>query len=723
LKQIASAERNITRSIFLLENNNTDSIRLATSYSIYASLLNQKGFLNSAISYYQKAFELNKAKAYWRQCAKDMLDLGYLYDAGLQNDIKALACYNQGVKMLEKSGDVYQLAGIYINMGVMNWRKKNFRQALQFYQKALNVLPIRFRDTSIKSNPSLNMLKLVANDYYISTLLSNKGEALLDQYRVEKNKELLHAALASFEAADKSVDLMRWKQYGDQSKLFWRGKTKSMYGNAIEVCYLLNDVEKAFYFFEKSRALLLNDKLSELGAKKFLSPSDNIKEQQLRIRISSLNSQLASLKEGDTNYKSARRNLLAAQEEWEKFIRGLEVKYPVYYQYKYENAAYPVRSIKNKLSANNQSLVEFFNSDSVVYVLSISGNKQVLLRVSYPEYGNKARSFITACSRRMMLKQDYSEYKELAYELYEKLLKPLHLPLGRVIISPDDYFIPFEALISDKALSSGFLLRQYAFSYTYSMALLMKKTDHSPANGQSFLGVAPVHYSPALHLEPLMGADRSLQDILPYFKHTSVLTNDQATKHEFLQKWSQYSMVQIYSHADADSTDIEPVLFLRDSAVHINEIQPRGDYQTEMIILSACKTGVGKNAIGEGIFSLARAFMSVGIPSTVTTLWQVDNHATFNLTEAFYKYLSKGLPKDIAMQKAKLELIDNNDDAYRLPYFWAGNILLGKTTSINENEAGKHGLIITSAIYAVLISLFALARINKRNQVKGSRLA
>jgi hypothetical protein len=83
-------------------------------------------------------------------------------------------------------------------------------------------------------------------------LLSNKGEALLDQYRVEKNKELLHAALASFEAADKSVDLMRWKQYGDQSKLFWRGKTKSMYGNAIEVCYLLNDVEKPFIFSKKA---------------------------------------------------------------------------------------------------------------------------------------------------------------------------------------------------------------------------------------------------------------------------------------------------------------------------------------------------------------------------------------------------------------------------------------------------------------------------------------
>ena len=48
---------------------------------------------------------------------------------------------------------------------------------------------------------------------------------------------------------------------------FWRDKTRSLYENAIEACYLLNDPEKAFYFFEKSRAVLLNDQLNELGRK------------------------------------------------------------------------------------------------------------------------------------------------------------------------------------------------------------------------------------------------------------------------------------------------------------------------------------------------------------------------------------------------------------------------------------------------------------------------
>ena len=87
-----------------------------------------------------------------------------------------------------------------------------------------------------------------------------------------------------------------------------------------------------------------------------------------------------------------------------------------------------------------------------------------------------------------------------------------------------------------------------------------------------------------------------------------------------------------------------------------------------MIVLSACNTGVGKNAKGEGIFSLARAFMSAGIPSTVTTLWQVDNKATYQLTEAFYKYLNQGLPKNIALQKAKLEFLDMQDKSFELPY-------------------------------------------------------
>ena len=126
------------------------------------------------------------------------------------------------------------------------------------------------------------MLKLVANDYFVSTLLANKAETLLEQYKAVKRKDILEASVATFQAADQSIDMMRWKQFGEQSKLFWREKTKKMYKAAIEACYLSNDITKAYYFFEKSRAVLLNDKLSELGAKRFIAANDRINEQQLR---------------------------------------------------------------------------------------------------------------------------------------------------------------------------------------------------------------------------------------------------------------------------------------------------------------------------------------------------------------------------------------------------------------------------------------------------------
>ena len=98
-----------------------------------------------------------------------------------------------------------------------------------------------------------------------------------------------------------------------------------------------------------------------------------------------------------------------------------------------------------------------------------------------------------------------------------------------------------------------------------------------------------------------------------------------------------------------------------------------------MIVLTACETGAGKQMKGEGVFSLARGFAAAGIPSTVTTLWEIDEKATYQLTELFYKYLQEGNPGDVAIQKAKLEFIASNDVEYALPYYWAPTILIGQT--------------------------------------------
>jgi len=83
------------------------------------------------------------------------------------------------------------------------------------------------------------------------------------------------------------------------------------------------------------------------------------------------------------------------------------------------------------------------------------------------------------------------------------------------------------------------------------------------------------------------------------------------------------------------------------------------------------------------VYSLARGFSSAGIPSVVATMWSADEQMIYAITEKLNEYLSKGMSKDEALQKAKLYFIQNNGGEKLLPYYWANVVLIGNTDSIN----------------------------------------
>src|SRR5690606_8838114 len=190
---------------------------------------------------------------------------GYLYEVYLKDAKNALIYYTKALILTTKTNDVYTRASLYNNMGIVFGMNQEYDKALSHFQKGLMSLPIQFEAAESKINPTTDALKLVANDYIAMALLGNKGEAYLDQYKANKNITLLHHALQTFKRTDDMIQQMRWNQNREQSKLFWRQKTRKWYEKAIEVCYLLGDAQSAFYFLEKSRAVLLNDKLNELG--------------------------------------------------------------------------------------------------------------------------------------------------------------------------------------------------------------------------------------------------------------------------------------------------------------------------------------------------------------------------------------------------------------------------------------------------------------------------
>src|SRR6266545_2256065 len=97
----------------------------------------------------------------------------------------------------------------------------------------------------------------------------------------------------------------------------------------------------------------------------------------------------------------------------------------------------------------------------------------------------------------------------------------------------------------------------------------------------------------------------------------------------------------------------------------------------DLIVLSACETGLGKEIKGEGLIGLTRGFMYSGAPRVVASLWNVDDLATAELMKLFYQRMLKdGMPAGAALRAAQLEL--SRQKRWASPYFWAGFVLHGE---------------------------------------------
>ena len=115
------------------------------------------------------------------------------------------------------------------------------------------------------------------------------------------------------------------------------------------------------------------------------------------------------------------------------------------------------------------------------------------------------------------------------------------------------------------------------------------------------------------------------------------------------------------------------------------ELDLRG---VELVVLSACDTGRGWVAGGEGVFGLQRAFQVAGARSVVATLWSVNDASSQALMSQFYRNLwEKKLPKAEALRQAQLWMLKEGgsrgvvraeSDGPAPPYYWAGFVLSGE---------------------------------------------
>ena len=101
---------------------------------------------------------------------------------------------------------------------------------------------------------------------------------------------------------------------------------------------------------------------------------------------------------------------------------------------------------------------------------------------------------------------------------------------------------------------------------------------------------------------------------------------------------------------------------------------------TQLVMLSACDTGVGDVRSGEGVYGLRRAFVLAGTESQVMTLWKVDDQSTSEITTEYYRRLLAGEGRSEALRNVQLDFLGRKTRQH--PFYWASFILNGDWRTI-----------------------------------------
>jgi CHAT domain-containing protein len=659
--------------------------------------------------------------------------------------------YDKGEKLIKKSLEISikhlgkknpETAMGYENLGYLYFLKKDYRQALHYYQKALIALSESFNDTTNTSNPKVGE---VFSKPQLVNILKNKASTFK---KIEKNRrQNLEAALSCYELALEVIKELRTGYQNQESKLLLTANERTTFLNtiktAISLYHLTQEqkyIEKAFRYAETSKAAVLYEAMQSNQALKFGSIPDSLvkKEQRLKKDIWTFEELIFEERKKRETARAKinfwKEKLFTLNRAYDELIQKFEKQYPKYYTLKYEQSPINIHTIQQKMEKENV-LVEYVLSNNEIYAFTIEKNdfnlKTLAIDSNFTDQVLELRNFLSARDFSNHSHTDFNQYNQQAFDLYTTLLEPLNLPKNKKLtIIPDDIlsYLPFEILVTkDETFDRinynelAYLVKDREIGYSYSAKVLFNHLNKDRDPEKKLAAFAPTYknidnvtefktrtrqeYREKLY--PLKGIKkeaRQITEIIP----GDAFTDMEATEDTFKSQSGNYDILHLAMHTLVN--DEEPMYskmaftqkdFTReDGFLNTYEIYNL-NLDSRMAVLSSCNTGSGKLQKGEGVISLARGFKYAGCPSIVMTMWPVEDNSSIRLMEYFYQAISKGMSKDQALRHAKLKFLENSDPLHAHPYFWAGYILIGDKTALYKPS--YTWLIVAGGILVLLI--------------------
>ncbi len=353
----------------------------------------------------------------------------------------------------------------------------------------------------------------------------------------------------------------------------------------------------------------------------------------------------------------------------------------------------------------SEVLVEYVLADPQSYALAVTRN--AVHRYTLPSKTVLEQETTQYRSELMQQKADLVQGQRLFDDLLGRI--PEFKEKQALIVVPDGnlHLLPFSALVN----AGQYVLTSHLVTVAPSgtvFDMLRHRTHQSVRDTLSYVGVAAwISKAPPTTLlatirRAVSGPERSELVALPESRYevetiatdlpkpSTLLLGSRATETNFKQlPLSYYNVIHLALHgyADPEFPDRSALVFapeqsaIDDGLLQVREIRWL-HLDANLVTLSACDTGVGP--VGEeGVANIVNAFIEAGAQSVVSTLWQLEDHATAHLMTVFYKHLGRGDEKAEALRQAQLEMLNSGAP----PYYWAGFELDGEPSGSLFKEA------------------------------------
>ncbi|MBN2730987.1 MAG: CHAT domain-containing protein [Balneolaceae bacterium] len=705
-------------------------VKTAQTLNNIGTLYSALGQPNQELAYYQQSLQLKKQYANAASLAVTYSNIAGSYRENDQPE-QALAYYQQALALRKQAGNPREVAASLLELAQFEKNRQQFENAYGYINQARSIADSTNDRSLLHETASLQGDLKFAVDNYTSAISHYKkaleySHTLGKTERIRPLKGLAYtyhqlnsdSALHYGQEAIDLVEILR-SQTGTLSRFksgFFKRHTDFYKTMASWTLKYTDDVEEAFRLIESAKARALTDELAKAAQRidESLPEEERVTRAQQLAEISNLYSQLESTTDSDKEQalKQKIRNKELAYASFEQRLKQQ-------YEYKQLESPEPIPLSKaQELTGTETAIMEYALTDGKLLIFLITSNEaktaQINLSKNTATDSSKVlRNQIYAFREAITSRATEDSIRTLSRPLYEQLVAPFKEELRaykNLIIIPDDIlaYLPFEAIYHN-----NYLVSQFNIKYVPSMtgfSLIQKPSNASTA---SILAIGNANRYASSGAAPMLpSVDYEIKSITNLFD-TSVTMADQGVTETAVKQRVQnsYPFIHIAAHSVIDERNSSQSGIIlgdgtgedgigNDGYLRSSEIY-RLNINSAMVVLSACKSGMGDLISGEGLLGLQRAFFNAGTSTVVVSLWDVYDRPTTRFMKRFYSLLMEknerfswsgswqsflrwtGWDQSVpfgspaaAMREAKLAMLEHPE--YRHPVYWAPFIVVGR---------------------------------------------